>query len=429
MNHPAQSLLSTLVAALEHLFESTSGAAREDGTLYAAWDLIGLPGRPMLLKQAVSAARQYLTAEQQATAMRGYGPALSQMAMERARELAGMWSLRATHPKMEGQHIPTDLPERMLAEIDRLNGELAAMRVSSRLRMEADQRAIARWKAAHPARANIWPDHTDMVTWMLDQLGRMRDDPDNYLPDAWQQRQPPIRLRYRNHAGQVGVRTIVPIGAPFFGSTRHHPVEQWILPVWDLDKDAVRLYSLQDCRFFLPGERGESIDAIQHWQRDALGEPTDPRGALLRLVNEVTELLIAGGVTFDEAVSRMAAEWKRQVLKGAVPDDDNVASELADVFVVLCRIAASFETDFQLAIDQTMAVNRTRTNFARGANGHQLPPVPVLCDVEDLDDAGRAELLAGLGVPLPPPDDWRNRLLEAWTIQQAAQQVEGVFRG
>lgn len=43
------------------------------------------------------------------------------------------------------------------------------------LRWNADQRAIKRWQAAAPAgkdRSLTWPDHADLVVWLLEQLDR-----------------------------------------------------------------------------------------------------------------------------------------------------------------------------------------------------------------------------------------------------------------
>jgi hypothetical protein len=39
------------------------------------------------------------------------------------------------------------------------------------LRWKADMRAIKRWQEAHPDRKNVWPDHADMVVWLLEELG------------------------------------------------------------------------------------------------------------------------------------------------------------------------------------------------------------------------------------------------------------------
>lgn len=38
------------------------------------------------------------------------------------------------------------------------------------LRWAADQRAIKRWQAAHPGKELVWPDHADMVVWLLGRL-------------------------------------------------------------------------------------------------------------------------------------------------------------------------------------------------------------------------------------------------------------------
>jgi hypothetical protein len=38
------------------------------------------------------------------------------------------------------------------------------------LQWRADQRAIKRWRAAHPDKENVWPDRADMVVWLMDQL-------------------------------------------------------------------------------------------------------------------------------------------------------------------------------------------------------------------------------------------------------------------
>lgn len=38
------------------------------------------------------------------------------------------------------------------------------------LRWKADMRAIKRWQEANPGNDLTWPDHADMVVWMLDQM-------------------------------------------------------------------------------------------------------------------------------------------------------------------------------------------------------------------------------------------------------------------
>lgn len=44
------------------------------------------------------------------------------------------------------------------------------------VRWKADMRAIKRWQAAHPGTDLVWPDHADLVVWLIEQL------PDNSNP-------------------------------------------------------------------------------------------------------------------------------------------------------------------------------------------------------------------------------------------------------
>jgi hypothetical protein len=37
------------------------------------------------------------------------------------------------------------------------------------IRWAADQRAIKRWQEAHPDSERVWPDHADMVVWLMEQ--------------------------------------------------------------------------------------------------------------------------------------------------------------------------------------------------------------------------------------------------------------------
>jgi hypothetical protein len=39
------------------------------------------------------------------------------------------------------------------------------------LRWKADRRAIEAWQAAHPGNEMVWPNHVDLVTWLMDQHG------------------------------------------------------------------------------------------------------------------------------------------------------------------------------------------------------------------------------------------------------------------
>jgi hypothetical protein len=43
------------------------------------------------------------------------------------------------------------------------------------LQAEADRRAVAAWKAAHPDRPLTSPDRCDMVVWLMEQLASARE--------------------------------------------------------------------------------------------------------------------------------------------------------------------------------------------------------------------------------------------------------------
>lgn len=52
--------------------------------------------------------------------------------------------------------------------------ELRDLKATFDLRWDADMRAIKRWQAAHPGNELVWPDHADMVIWLLEQLDTAR---------------------------------------------------------------------------------------------------------------------------------------------------------------------------------------------------------------------------------------------------------------
>lgn len=74
------------------------------------------------------------------------------------------------------------------------------------------------------------------------------------LIEAHQERsREPIKLFYRNHRGEVSLRTFIPHGI-WHGSTDWHPEPQYLVRGYDTDKDGIRDYALKD---FL-GALGES---------------------------------------------------------------------------------------------------------------------------------------------------------------------------
>jgi hypothetical protein len=70
---------------------------------------------------------------------------------------------------------------------------------------------------------------------------KLREDPSSAI----------LRVRYKNWKGETLERNVLPLGKLEFKSTTYHPTPQWILPVYDLDKKALRDYALADIEEFL----------------------------------------------------------------------------------------------------------------------------------------------------------------------------------
>ena len=51
----------------------------------------------------------------------------------------------------------------------------AELQATFNLRWDADMRAIKRWQAAGPDRELTWPDHADLVVWLLERLEARSD--------------------------------------------------------------------------------------------------------------------------------------------------------------------------------------------------------------------------------------------------------------
>lgn len=54
-----------------------------------------------------------------------------------------------------------------------------------------------------------------------------------------------LKVQYKNWQGELGIRTIIPLDI-FYGKTEYHPEEQWLLKVWDLEKENYRTYAVKD---------------------------------------------------------------------------------------------------------------------------------------------------------------------------------------
>jgi hypothetical protein len=66
----------------------------------------------------------------------------------------------------EGAHVRALVLEEAARRLD----TLSEYETSFRLRWDADMRAIKRWQEAHPGNELTWPDHADLVVWLLERV-------------------------------------------------------------------------------------------------------------------------------------------------------------------------------------------------------------------------------------------------------------------
>lgn len=60
----------------------------------------------------------------------------------------------------------------------------------------------------------------------------------------------PLKFRYTNYRGETSVRSVDPVHI-YFGATRWHPEQQWLLEAYDLAKDENRVFAMKDIKEFL----------------------------------------------------------------------------------------------------------------------------------------------------------------------------------
>lgn len=55
-------------------------------------------------------------------------------------------------------------------QLDGVTAHRDALQKTFDLRWNADRRAIKRWQEAHPGNELTWPDHADLVVWLMEQV-------------------------------------------------------------------------------------------------------------------------------------------------------------------------------------------------------------------------------------------------------------------
>lgn len=87
-----------------------------------------------------------------------------------------------THDLAERETVCADgyCPLCMIKDLSALRQELVEFEQTFDLRWKADQRAIKMWQAAGKGRELTWPDHADLVVWLLER----REDDQARFTDA-----------------------------------------------------------------------------------------------------------------------------------------------------------------------------------------------------------------------------------------------------
>ena len=74
-------------------------------------------------------------------------------------------ALRSIPTLFDRSHI-----DDLIEEAGKLRRQNASLERTIEMRWDADQRAITRWREAHPCNDLVMPDHADMVVWLLEML-------------------------------------------------------------------------------------------------------------------------------------------------------------------------------------------------------------------------------------------------------------------
>lgn len=62
--------------------------------------------------------------------------------------------------------------------IEHRNEEIEKLEASHQLRMRADDRALRKWRAAHPNKVMYLPDHADLCVFLMTELDKVSPNPD-----------------------------------------------------------------------------------------------------------------------------------------------------------------------------------------------------------------------------------------------------------
>lgn len=88
------------------------------------------------------------------------------------------WLIKSWHEGRPEANFTFDEVQTMVGEymdqVQPVDPDEKEMQHTFELRWAADMRAIKRWQAAHPGNDLVWPDHADLVVWLMEELDAQR---------------------------------------------------------------------------------------------------------------------------------------------------------------------------------------------------------------------------------------------------------------
>lgn len=82
-------------------------------------------------------------------------------------------NIKNADPYADPDHV-CDLIVDVVYEIERLQKDNDELQQAFDMRWQATQRAIKVWQTKHPSSDLTWPDHAELIVWLLDEIESLR---------------------------------------------------------------------------------------------------------------------------------------------------------------------------------------------------------------------------------------------------------------
>lgn len=200
-----------------------------------------------------------------------------------------------------------------------------------------------------------------------------------------------LKFVYTNHRGETALRRVVPLGAPWYGATRHHPTPQHFLTARDLDKGVTRDFAWHDIQPVTNPQMTHPITKIAERQKRVAAErakvfgPLDGRdigNAVMRVVEEAVETAQALGLDRADVLVLVAHVYGK-------PAGDP-ANELGQTRLATMGLAAALHVDAE-GLERIAAANFLNADIdalrakaaAKRKAGVEDPRTPIAKDARD----------------------------------------------